>query len=331
MDAALITLHTTGHLRAVHKGTVMVLGQLDQAKISVTDFRTETVAIDVKGRIKLRKLFQEAGLSCKPEEEGVVAERFIELMDKLAAKAGGAAPLPECPKTTVLDSIRTLSGNEMLAALLREHDELKKLREQWQERGKLAEKRLPGWQTLAELLGHAKGVAEAAGVQAEADAVCRERRLLDTSDPVPAIHGQATGLLRGALKKAHAAVKEAFGREMGALAASDNWQKLSSGDQSRLLAEAGLVAPAELSIGDDSALLRELSARSLAEWKALADALPERFRQVAMAAARLLEPKAQSVRLSSGTLKTPEDVRAWLAEAEKELLAKLKDGPVVVN
>ena len=64
---------------------------------------------------------------------------------------------------------------------------------------------------------------------------------------------------------------------------------------------------------------------------ATADALPERFRQVALAAARLLEPKTQRVSLSSGTLKTPEDVKAWLGEAETELLGKLKKGPVVIG
>ena len=50
----------------------------------------------------------------------------------------------------------------MLAAILAEHDELKKLLEQWQALAKLAEKRLPGWQVLEELLGHAKGLPEAA-------------------------------------------------------------------------------------------------------------------------------------------------------------------------
>ena len=192
-----------------------------------------------------------------------------------------------------MESIRTLAGNELLAGLLAEHDELKKLREQWQDRAKLAEKRLPGWQTLEELLGHAKGVPEAGSIRAEADAVRDERRLLDSSDPVPAIHGQATALLCTCLKKAHTAVKDAFSREMKALEASANWQKLKSADQSRLLKDAGLAAPAELSVGDDTALLRELSARSLAEWNTTADALPERFRQVALAAARLLDRSAK--------------------------------------
>jgi gluconate kinase len=48
------------------------------------------------------------------------------------------------------------------------------------------------------------------------------------------------------------------------------------------------------------------------------------------AAAKLLEPKTQRVHLTSGTLKTDQDVKEWLTETEKELLAKLKTGPVVI-
>ncbi|MFH1688625.1 MAG: BREX system P-loop protein BrxC, partial [Candidatus Eisenbacteria bacterium] len=69
VDAALIVLHTTGHLRATHKGTTLSLGQLDQAKISVTDFRTETATLNAREKMKLRKLFHDAGVECKPNEE----------------------------------------------------------------------------------------------------------------------------------------------------------------------------------------------------------------------------------------------------------------------
>ncbi|TLM70505.1 MAG: hypothetical protein FDZ70_09165, partial [Actinobacteria bacterium] len=58
VDAALITLHTTGYLRATHKGMALPPKQLDQAKISVTDFRSETDVITAKQKISLRKLFQ---------------------------------------------------------------------------------------------------------------------------------------------------------------------------------------------------------------------------------------------------------------------------------
>jgi hypothetical protein len=50
-----------------------------------------------------------------------------------------------------------------------------------------------------------------------------------------------------------------------------------------------------------------------------------------LAAAKLLEPKTQHVHLSSGTLKTEKEVTAWLAITEKELVAKLKSGPVVIS
>jgi hypothetical protein len=331
IDGALITLHTVGQVRAVHKGTVLTVGQLDQAKVPVTDFRTETTAISVKDKIKLRKLFQEAGLSCKPDEETVVAEKFLDVMDDLAAKAGGQPPLPECPKTVLLDPIRALAGNEMLAAILKEHEELKKRHAEWQEQAKLAEKRAPAWGTLSNLLQHAKGLPEAVELQAEADAVRDERRLLEDSDPVPPIHGKLVKLLRAALKKAHATTKETYDRETQALEPNSNWQKTKKTDRDRLLKEAGIAAVGELSVGDDASLIAALSERSLPVWATTADALPERFRQAALAAARLLEPKTQSVKLTSGTLKTTEDVRDWLKGTEKELLEKVKKGPIIIN
>jgi hypothetical protein len=264
-------------------------------------------------------------------EETIVAQRFLQTLAELAAKAGGEPPLPPCPRTATLESIRALAGNEMLAAVLKEHDELKKQLDEWQDLAKRAEKRKPAWETLCDLLDHANGLAEAADFQAEADAIRDERRLLEDSDPVPAIHAKVVKLLRAALKMAHAGTKEAFGREMRALGENPNWQKINQADQARLLKEAGIAEVRELEVGDDARLIAALSERSLPVWSATADALPERFRQAALAAAKLLEPKTQSVKLKSGTLKTPEEVKAWLAETEEDLLAKLEKGPIVIN
>ena len=84
IDAALITLFTTGHIRATHKGVQLKQGQLDQAKISVSDFRVETITIDARARIKLRKLFQSAGIPCKPNEESIAAGLFLVHLKDLA-------------------------------------------------------------------------------------------------------------------------------------------------------------------------------------------------------------------------------------------------------
>jgi len=331
VDAVLITLHTSGHVRAVHKGTVMLAGQLDQSKVPVTDFRSETVAIDVKSRIKLRRLFQDAHVPCKADEEVAVAEKYLAAMDDLAAQAGGDAPLPACPDTTVLETIRALAGNEMLAAILSEHDALKKHQEKWQALAALAVKRQPSWYTLEKLLGYAAGLPESSELQQEADAVRNERRLLEDGDPVPAIHSKVVKLLRAAVKKAHSAATEVYEREMKALDANANWKKLTPAQCSQLLQDTRLSPLAALAIGDDAGLIAELSARSLAVWATAADALPERFRQAALAAARLLEPKTQRVSLSSSTLKSPDDVTAWLETTKAELLEKIKKGPVIIN
>jgi hypothetical protein len=170
-----------------------------------------------------------------------------------------------------------------------------------------------------------------AELQSEVDAIRDERRLLEDSDGVPPIHSKLVKMLRGALKNAHAATSESFDREMAALEENPNWKKIKEADRGRLLQEAQLTAPKELSVGNDDALLSELSERSLAVWAATSDALPERFRQAALAAARLLEPKTQSVKLKSGTLKTSEDVKAWLGETETDLIGRLKKGPIVIG
>ena len=50
-----------------------------------------------------------------------------------------------------------------------------------------------------------------------------------------------------------------------------------------------------------------------------------------MAAAKLLEPETQTVKLTSGTLKTEDDVRNWIVDVEENLLDKIQDGPIVIS
>ena len=86
-----------------------------------------------------------------------------------------------------------------------------------------------------------------------------------------------------------------------------------------------------LSVGSEADLIRTLEQTALPAWKTRTDALPQQFVRAAMAAAKLLEPKTQRVHLSSSTLKTEQEVKAWLADTEKDLLAKLKNGPIVIS
>src|SRR5690606_19472335 len=183
VDAALITLHTTGHIRATHKGMTLSPGQLDQAKISVTDFRAETATINAKEKIKLRKLFQAAGVDCKPNEETAKAPVFLARLAELADRAGGEPPMPARPGTGHLDTLRGYAGVEQLAEILKQHDVLAQQAKDWGKLAELAAKRKPAWETLCTLLKHADAMAGADELRAQADAVKSERRLLDASDP----------------------------------------------------------------------------------------------------------------------------------------------------
>lgn len=331
VDAALITLHTTGHIRATHKGMTLSQGQLDQAKISVTDFRAETATINAKEKIKLRKLFQAAGTDCKPTEETVKAQSFLASLSDLADRAGGEPPMPVRPSTGHLDTLRGLGGAEQLTEILKLHDTLAQQAKDWKKLADLAAKRKPAWDTLCTLLRHADSMAGADELRAQADAVKSERRLLDTSDPVPDIRKAAADALRAAVTTAHGEYEQTYNEQMAALTASDNWEKLKDTQRKQILADEGIDELPVLSVGGEGDLVRSLEQTALPSWKTKTDALPQQFARAAVAAAKLLEPKTQRVHLTSGTLKTEQEVKAWLAGTEKGLLAKLKDGPVVIS
>ena len=135
IDAALISLFGAGHLRATANGTPLKPRELDQAKVSVTDFRVESATIDTRQRINVRKLFQIAGVTCKPNEEATAAAEFLAELDRLAQDAGGDAPLPERPDTSHLRDLQSLTGNEQLVGILNRYDELQKNIEDWTKAG----------------------------------------------------------------------------------------------------------------------------------------------------------------------------------------------------
>ena len=86
-----------------------------------------------------------------------------------------------------------------------------------------------------------------------------------------------------------------------------------------------------LSRGDEYSLLRILEETSLPNWKTKIDALPQQFSNAAFAAAMLLEPKTQNIKLTSGTLKTEDDIKSWVKDVENDLLTKIKDSPIVIS
>ena len=332
IDGALIALFATGHLRATVNGSAVKPRGLDQAKIQSADFRIESALIDARARLTLRKLFQTLGVDCKPNEESQAAVRMLATLRQLAASAGGEPPLPPHPDGEHLTELEALAGNEQLRSVLDHHGQLAANYRDWTRQGELASKRMPAFQRLQRLAQHAVGLDAANELQPQIDAIVANRQLLDSTDPVPPIAARLTDALRTMLAQAERTSRETYGAELQRLEDCESWRQIEPEKQQHILSELRLDTQGSAGpVGTDSDLLDSLERVSLEDWRTRTAALPQLFANARMAADRLLEPEVQHIRLSSPALRTQEDVRAWVKATERDLLDRLREGPVLVQ
>lgn len=331
IDAALISLFCTGHLRATANGAPLKPGQLDQAKVSITDFRVENATIDTRQRLKVRKLFQTAGIACKPNEEAAAAGQFLTKLVELANAAGGEAPLPERPDTSHLLDLQSLAGNEQLLGILNRHDELIKNIEAWSKARDRAGKRMPAYKRLLVLSKHADGLDGAKEVKPQIDASVANRSLLDATDPVPDLTKALADALRAALSEAEKHFTEIYSEEWQRLSGAESWQKIGQEEQDRILGQWHIAKVTKGATGLEQEVLDSLERISLDAWRTRTAALPQLFADARIQADKLVEPKTHHVKISSATLRTPDEVKVWVEKTELELLEQLKQGPIVVS
>jgi hypothetical protein len=116
------------------------------------------------------------------------------------------------------------------------------------------------------------------------------------------------------------------------LNSDENWQKLEPEQKHDLRVPHGLVKGAvpNINVEDTSAVLATLDAITLPALKDRIAAMPGRYEQIILEAARLLEPQIKKAVLPSATLKTDADVDQWVANTSARLKEQIKDGPVIV-
>jgi hypothetical protein len=331
VDGALLALCASGHLHCAFQGKALDVKQAERAKIAQYDFRAVTVTLSASQRMALRGLFQEAaGLACKPGEEANTAGPFLQALLGLAEDAGGPAPLPDVPDTRHLQEVGSMTGNEQLLALYEQRERLKAEAADWRKRAEAITKRLPRWQGLQRLLAHAAGLPAGGEARAQADAIATHRSLLATPDPVPPLCEALTQALRAALVKARADFQEAHQQQMLVLGAAEAWQKLDGSQRTDLLRQFDLTSVPEIQTGTEAELVACLDRLPLDQWATRRDALPQRFQNVLVEAARLLQPKAFALALPRATIQSVEDLDAWVGQVRQEVLKRLKDGPVIV-
>ena len=345
VDAALVALFAAGHLRAVMNGVALRPPQLDQTKVPNTDFRVESVTIDARQRLQLRKLFQSAGIDCKPNEEAAAAGRLLARLHELARDAGGDPPLPERPDTRHLSDLQALAGNEQLAGILDRYDALAANFEEWSKARALAEERLPAYRRLLALARHAQGMdagsgdPDAAGgrpdvvkeAQPQIEAIAVNRGLLAATDPAPDLAGKLMDALRAALADAEARHARTYDEEWQRLSNAESWRKIEPKAREGILGRLRIAKAAKGATGTEQEVLESLDRISLDGWRTRTAALPRLFADARAEADRTVEPAVRHVKLASSTLRSPEDVREWVEATERELLDRIRQGPVVVG
>ncbi len=270
-------------------------------------------------------------MACKPNEEVAAAGEFIATLSDLARRAGGDVPLPERPDTSHLLDLQSLAGNEQLVGILNQHDKLLQNIEDWTKARDLAEKRLPAYQRLQCLARHADGLDAAKKVQPQIDALAANRSLLDTTDPVPDLTKALADALRAALAEAEKHYAEVFDEESTRLESAESWQTIEQSDRDRILKRLNIAKATKGVTGTGQEVIGSLERISLDAWRTHTAALPQLFAEARIQADKLVEPKIHHVKLGSATLRTPEQVKAWVTKTEHELLEQLKQGPIVVS
>lgn len=334
VDGGLQVLLVAGLIRAQdERGQTIDPKELERKTIGKVMFKVESATVTTAQRIQVRKLLQKVGLSAKQGEELAFIPQFLQKMQTLADQSGGEAPKPTRPGTKPLDEIRLTAGNEQLLALYNQRDELGGSIDLWNELAERIAKRWPNWSVLNRLMTHASRLQDAEIIQAQVKTIEQQRQLLEEPDLVAPLIAGLTQLLRDELNKLDGEYATRHAEGLRRLADDSNWQQLEPEQRNQLLSAQRLTLSdrptvAVQSTGDVLTTLDNCNLSMLADRVA---AMSGRFDNVANQAAELCEPQAQFIQLPRRTLKTMDEIDAWVIEVQQQLKAALQNGPVIIK
>lgn len=305
---------------------------LERKTIGKMTFKVESTTVTTSQRIQVRKLLQKAGVISKQGEELAHIPVFLQKLQDLAGQAGGTPPMPDAPDTKFLEELRLTAGNEQLLSLYNQREDLVGCMDSWTELAACISKRWPNWVLAKRLMAHAEGIVDAEVIQAQMETIEQQRQLLQDPDPVTPIITGLTQLLRDELNVISAGWEEQWKAGEAKLNADSNWQQLEPEQRHDLRATQQLVEAyiPKIDVKDTTSILKTLDRAGLHPLRDRIAAMASRFDQVLFGAAKMLEPEVQSVSLPCRTLKTEEEINAWLEESRTILTDKIKKGPVIV-
>ena len=312
---------------------------LERRAISRVMFKVESTTVTAMQRIEVRKLLQKIGIQVAQGEVLSGIASFLEKMLDLADRAGGETPKPSKPDTTFLQEIRLTAGNEQIIAVFNMREELAESIDNWTELADRIDSRWSDWNILKRLMQHAQGLSDNPGaaniltIKAQVEVIEQQRQLLQNPNSIKPLITNLTQMLRDALNSLHNDYSYRHKLGMQRLENDSNWQQLDPGQRNLLLSGARLTMSASPNVDVQSTnhVLSTLDSCNLLVFADRVAALPGRFDKVAVEVAELCEPEIQFVDLPRRTLKTDDEINAWVDEVMKIFKAALAIGPVSVK
>lgn len=329
IDGALFVLLASGVLLAEDaRSNPVPVTKLERKQITQTNFKPESITIRPVDLIKIRGLLTASGIENQPGEEAAKLPLLAEKGRELAQKAGGEAPLPAKPDTTLFDELARQSGNAQLKHALDHQDAIKQAIKDWTDLAQRIEARRPEWTQLQELLALSKGLSFHGPIQTEVDAIIDQRSLLAEPNLVTGLTQQLVTKLREAIQFHVQAYLNRHAECLAQLQADSHWQQLDEQQQNQILAKRKLLTLDEPALNDAEAVIDSLNEVSLELWSERTDSLASKFDSARLEAAELLQPKLQRISLPRTTFESEADLEAWLEQVRAQVLDKLNEGPV---
>jgi len=303
---------------------------LNQTKIGTAVFKKESHTISAAEKIKLRVIFQEAGIHCKPNEEFAVSNTFLTKLKELAEKISGDSPKLEPISLRFITDIENLDGNERLLRILQDQEDLKAKLTDWLKKSKLIESREPEWMLLTDLMNYAPVNEEMDQLKDEIESVLSSRLLLNEPDLVHPLLNNVTEKLLLSLNDHKKKYNQVYDSFMPELQANPYFSKLTTEQKDTILVNHQLLAKPDIKATDSKGLLNQLQKTSLSAWETRIAALPGQFQSALEDAVRLTEPKAKDYKLPKRTIKSKEDLEEYLSELRIDLEELLKSGESII-
>ena len=325
VDGAVVVLANAGLVRVTgDDGKPASLPDLPRQKLGVCTFRGETTIITIAQRMPVRGLLTDAGITFENNQEHLALTALLERLEAAAGMSGGEPPAPEPEKVPNIASYKSLSGNDLLAALAADATTLRNKLKAWKETAQTISARLPNWGLAERLVA-----LGAIGQRGDIDDLRSERRLLAEPDPVPPLISASTETLRAKLNSAHTEWESAWQKGEQRLAEDPTWSKLSPEQKHTIRRECGLLIVKKPIVDTPKAVAEAITQRGLSEWENMSKALLARVEDALASASTLLEPEAHTVPLPGALLKSEEDLDNWLVRVRDRVAEALAEGPVI--